>query len=118
MIIEDGVGDYTDREIKKTVIDNKNYFDPALSSNLTHQTHGFALSIHHDGAKIQGHTYVQDEEIANKFFKVDDQIYRVNASSTERDENDNLTNFTTIDDSQILKDCWFCNDNTPASNDS
>jgi hypothetical protein len=88
IVIEDGLGDRTDKVIQKTRdANNHTHFDPTGAQ--THQTNGFALSIHHDGAKVQGHTYIQDEGSANLFFKEIEEvsgeeittIYKANISS-------------------------------------
>lgn len=106
IIIEDGLGDRTDKKIEKTVENKENYFKPTGAE--THKTNGFALSIHHDGAKIQGHTYIQDEGSANLFYKDNNIIYKVNTSSQD--------GFDIVDTNDIKKDCWFCVDDN-SSND-
>ena len=106
MIIEDGLGDRTDKIINKTRDENNHtHFDPTGAA--THETNGFALSIHHDGAKVKGHTYIQDEGSANRFFKENDIIYKANVSAQN--------GFETVDTNSIKKNCWFCADNNDST---
>ena len=106
MIIEDGLGDRTDKIIRKTRDENNHtHFDPTGAA--THETNGFALSIHHDGAKVKGHTYIQDEGSANRFFKENDIIYKANVSAQN--------GFEIVDANSIKKNCWFCVDNNDST---
>lgn len=97
MIIEDGVGDSTDRVIEKTVENEENCFKPTGAP--THETNGFALSIHHDGAKIQGHTYMTDEDKKNEYYLVNNTIKQPEGGE-----------YVPTSD-PIIEGCWVCTNN-------
>jgi hypothetical protein len=71
LIIEDGIGDITDRGISKYYIKNSAGETVAIKFNddgeQSRDTNNHALTIKHDGAKIQGWTHIADEEDKNVF---------------------------------------------------
>ena len=81
LIIEDGIGDITDRGISKYYIKNSAGETVAIKFNddgeQSRDTNNHALTIKHDGAKIQGWTHIADEEDKNvfKLGKNEDVIY-------------------------------------------
>lgn len=112
IIIEDGVGDPTDKGISKitTVDENGTPTDIQFIADgaPSHPTNQYALQIKHDGAKIQGHTHIFDETNKNIFKKAivnnETKIYYPKASDKEEDEE-----YT----DKIISGCWFCEATNP-----
>lgn len=79
LIIEDGIGDITDRGISKYYIKNSAGETIAIKFNddgeQSRDTNSHALTIKHDGAKIQGWTHIIDEEDKNVFKLQNKKIY-------------------------------------------
>lgn len=79
LIIEDGIGDITDRGISKYYIKNSAGETVAIKFNddgeQSRDTNDHALTIKHDGAKIQGWTHITDEEDKNVFKLQNGKIY-------------------------------------------
>lgn len=113
LIIEDGIGDITDRGISKYYIKNSAGETIAIKFNddgeQSRDTNGHALTIKHDGAKIQGWTHITDEEDKN-VFKLQDENGKdvIYYPSYKLDENSNITyENSEYSDKNIIKECYF-----------
>ena len=118
LIIEDGIGDIADRGISKYYIKNSAGETVAIKFNddgeQSRDTNGHALTIKHDGAKIQGWTHITDEEDKNvfKFNKDENGKGTIYYPSYKLDENSNITyKNSEYSDENIIKNCYFLPEN-------
>lgn len=95
IIIEDGLGDETDKDINKN--EDGNFYQ---DGERVHDTNGAALTINHDGFNVKGHSFIKDEVDKNKFYSKNGVIYSISAENNSE-----------VECTNIEEECWFCTEN-------